>query len=129
VPAAPYARTKGTIVALTPPQTPRKPRVARTSDESHRIRAHREPAGVASALLSGFGLKELISKQDVTIVKNPGTAQMEIITKENGQIKTLKQTPQQAQGAGKAVGTVFELSDGRMVRVPGASQATPTPAP
>jgi len=85
--------------------------------------------GFMIVALSGFGLKELISKQDVTIVKNPGTAQMEIITKENGQIKTLKQTPQQAQGTGKAVGTVFELSDGRMVWVPGAAQATATPTP
>jgi hypothetical protein len=88
--------------------------------------------GFMIVALSGFGLKELISNKDVTIVKNPGTAQMEIITKENGQIKTLKQTPQQAQGTGRAVGTVFELSDGRMVWVPGgtgATQSTATPAP
>jgi len=88
--------------------------------------------GFMIVALSGFGLKELISKQDVTIVKNPGTAQMEIITKVNGEIKTLKQTPQQAQGTGTAVGTVFQLADGRMVWVPGtaaASTATPTVVP
>jgi len=88
--------------------------------------------GFMIVALSGFGLKELISKQDVTIVKNPGTAQMEIITKVNGEIKTLKQTPQQAQGTGTAVGTVFQLADGRMVWVPGtsgASVATPGVVP
>lgn len=86
--------------------------------------------GFMIVALSSFGLKELVSKGDVTIVKNPGTAQMEIITKANGEIKTLKQTPEQAQGTGKAVGTVFQLADGRMVWVPGnapASEATKTP--
>jgi hypothetical protein len=83
--------------------------------------------GFMIVALSGFGLKELISKEDVTIVKNPGTAQMEIITKENGQLKTLKRTETQAQGMGQAIGTVYKLEDGRTVWVPDdGSGSTPS---
>ena len=76
--------------------------------------------GFMVVALSSFGLKELLSDEDLTIVKNPGTEQMEIITKEEGKIKTLKRTDQQAQGQGKAVGTVYQLEDGRMVWIPGS---------
>jgi len=69
--------------------------------------------------MSSFGLKELITKQDVTIVKNPGADNMEIITKADGKIKTLKRTDKAAQGKGAAVGTVYQLDDGRMVWIPG----------
>lgn len=68
--------------------------------------------------LSSFGLKELVSKGDVTVVKNPGTAQMEIITKKDGKITRLKSTDKKAQGSGAAVGTVYKLDDGRMIWVP-----------
>jgi len=76
--------------------------------------------------MSSFGLKELITKQDVTIVKNPGTAQMEIITKADGKIKTLKRTDKSAEGKGAAVGTVYQLDDGRMVWIPGNGESAPT---
>lgn len=89
--------------------------------------------GFMVVALSSFGLKELLSDEEITIVKNPGTEQMEIITKQEGEIKTLKQTDQQAQGTGQAVGTVYRLDDGRMVWIPGSAAgggtttATPTP--
>jgi len=76
--------------------------------------------------LSSFGLKELITKGDVTVVKNPGTAEMEIITKADGKIKTLKRTDKSATGKGAAVGTVYELEDGRMVWIPGNDSSAPT---
>ena len=68
--------------------------------------------------LSGFGLTELLSADDVTIVKNPGTATMELITKEKGEIKRLKATDQSAQGEGSAIGTVYRLDDGSVIWVP-----------
>ena len=42
--------------------------------------------------LSGFGLRELLSSEDVTIVKNPGEANMELIRKEGNRIERLKAT-------------------------------------
>ncbi|MDZ4169642.1 MAG: DUF2149 domain-containing protein [Coriobacteriia bacterium] len=79
--------------------------------------------------LSSFGLQDLLSDEDITIVKNPGTAEMEIIIKDDGEVKTLKRTEQQAQGEGQAVGTVYRLEDGRMVWIPeGGTPADAVPA-
>ena len=83
--------------------------------------------GFMVVAFSGFGLKEMLSKEDVTIVKNPGAANMEIITKQGGEIRTLKRTPDQAQGKGTAVGTVYQLEDGRMVWIPGKDGGTTAP--
>lgn len=75
--------------------------------------------GFMVVALTGFGLTELLSDDQLTIVKNPGTPQMEIITKQGSKIERLKSTDEQAQGPGSAVGTVYRLRDGRMVWVPG----------
>ena len=41
------------------------------------------------ALVSRFNMTEIFSKEDYTMVKNPGKENMEIITKEGKEIKTL----------------------------------------
>jgi hypothetical protein len=79
--------------------------------------------------LTGFGLNELLSKDTVTIVKNPGQANMEIITKQGQRIERLKQTEAQAQGSGIPVGTVYRLKDGSMVWVPGGETPAQDAAP
>lgn len=80
--------------------------------------------GFMIVALTGFGLTELLSDEQLTIVKNPGTPQMEIITKQGAKIERLKSTDEQAQGPGSAVGTVYRLRDGRMVWVPGDEATT-----
>jgi len=75
--------------------------------------------------LTGFGLNELLSQDTVTLVKNPGQPNMEIITKQGSRIERLKTTNEQAQGSGIPVGTVYRLKDGSMVWVPGGSAAAP----
>ena len=79
--------------------------------------------------LSSFGLRELVTgKSDLTIVKNPGTASMEIITKTKGKIERMTTSKETAQGRGTAIGVVYRLEDGRVVWVPGGSApATATP--
>lgn len=74
--------------------------------------------GFLIVALSGFGLKELLSSEDVTIVKNPGEADMEIITKTAGRIERLERTEDMGEGRGYAVGTVYRLDDGSMIWVP-----------
>ena len=74
--------------------------------------------GFMVVALSSFGLKEILSQEQVTIVKNPGTDQMEIITKQGKKVERLKTTPEQAQGTGSAVGTVYRLDNGQLVWVP-----------
>lgn len=80
--------------------------------------------------LSGFGLNDLLSKSDVTMVKNPGKIDMELITKTNGTIKRMKATGQTVEGVGMRIGSVYRLQDGQVIWLPeteGAVGATTTP--
>ena len=72
--------------------------------------------GFLVVALSSFGLKELLSAEDVTIVKDPGTTEMEVITKSEGKIERL--TDATAAGKGAAIGTVYRLEDGQVIWVP-----------
>jgi hypothetical protein len=75
--------------------------------------------GFVLMALSSFGLRDLLSSADMTIVKNPGTASMQLITKRNGKIETLSLGTQQAGGeAAQAVGSVYRLKDGQLIWVP-----------
>ncbi len=76
--------------------------------------------GLLIMALSSFGLRDLLSNADTTIVKNPGKPDMEIITRKGGKITRLQQTGQQAEGSGTPVGTVYRLQSGEMVWVPNA---------
>jgi len=74
--------------------------------------------GFLVVALSSFGLKELLSSEDVTIVKDPGTSEMEVITKSEGRIERLTATDATASGKGAAIGTVYRLEDGQVIWVP-----------
>ena len=78
--------------------------------------------GFLIVALSGFGLIELLSAEDVTIVKNPGTANMELIRKEGQTIERLTSTDASAEGSGIAIGTVYRLDDGRVIWVPNTGE-------
>ena len=72
------------------------------------------------ALVTRFNMSEIFTKEDFTMVKNPGKADMEIITREAGAIK--RYTPsedQQTTGTrGRRVGTAYELENGEIIYVP-----------
>lgn len=74
--------------------------------------------GLLIMALSSFGLNDLLTKADTTIVKNPGTKNMEIVTRKGGKITRLKQTGKTTEGAGTPVGTVYRLESGEMIWVP-----------
>ncbi|MDR2475026.1 MAG: DUF2149 domain-containing protein, partial [Bacteroidales bacterium] len=54
------------------------------------------------AMVMHLNMTEVFTKEDFTIVKNPGKENMEIITKEGNRIN--KYTPSQEQSSGKAKG-------------------------
>jgi hypothetical protein len=85
--------------------------------------------GFLVVALSGFGLSEMLSQENMTVVKNPGTMNMEIISRQNGKITKLKATDTQVTGVGTPVGTVYQLQDGRMVWVPGTQNGETTRTP
>jgi hypothetical protein len=76
--------------------------------------------GLLVMALSSFGLNDLLTKTDTTIVKNPGKPNMEIVTRKGGKITRLKQTGKQVEGPGTPVGTVYRLQTGEMIWVPNA---------
>lgn len=71
------------------------------------------------ALVMSYNIPELFTNEDITIVKNPGQKDMQIIMKEQGKpIEILNMTDQIGGGTGEALGTAYKLADGRIVYVP-----------
>lgn len=73
------------------------------------------------ALVSRYNMTEMFSREDFTMVKNPGKENMEIITKEGEKIN--RYTPSENQDAkngsrGKKVGIAYELENGEIIYVP-----------
>lgn len=73
------------------------------------------------ALVTRFDMTEVFSKEDFTMVKNPGTEQMEIITKKGDKIE--KYTPSEndtenSNSRGKRVGVAYQLENGEIIYVP-----------
>ena len=73
------------------------------------------------ALVTHFNMTEVFSKEDFTMVKNPGTEEMEIITKKGEKIE--KYTPsdekeEDNQSRGKRVGTAYQLENGEIIHIP-----------
>lgn len=72
------------------------------------------------ALVSSMGLKEFLSNERFTMIKNPGQPNMEIITKEGEQMTRYKATElsNDASKKGKKIGTAYQLEDGQIIYVP-----------
>lgn len=73
------------------------------------------------ALVTRYDMTEMFSKEDFTIVKNPGQENMEIITKEGEKINryTPSENQDDASGRkGKRVGVAYELENGEIIYVP-----------
>ena len=72
------------------------------------------------AMVMNMNMTEVFTKEDYTIVKNPGEENMEIITRENG--KVIKYRPSENQSGsgakGKRVGVAYELENGEIIYVP-----------
>ena len=72
------------------------------------------------ALVTRFNMTELFSKEDFSLVKNPGKENMEIITKKGETIQ--RYTPSENQESvgkkGRKVGIAYELENGEIIYVP-----------
>lgn len=75
--------------------------------------------GLMLAIVTYYGLPELLSKdEEVTLVKNPGSKNMEIIKKDAKKLERYRITRDQLSGEGQRIGTVYRLKDGEVVYVP-----------
>lgn len=72
------------------------------------------------ALVTRYNMTEILSKEDFTMVKNPGKENMEIITKEGERIN--RYTPSEDRSPsgkrGKKVGIAYELENGEIIYIP-----------
>lgn len=62
------------------------------------------------------------SKQDVTIITDPGKPNMEMVVKKGERIERYKASGAIGQGEGDKAGTAYRMKDGSMIYVPEGSQ-------
>jgi hypothetical protein len=78
--------------------------------------------GFLVAALSAAGITGLLTSDNMTIVTNPGTKDMQVVVKEGDQIKKLDMSSgAQVQGVGTLLGSFYTLADGTVVYVPSGS--------
>lgn len=72
------------------------------------------------ALVTHFQMSEVFSKEDFTMVKNPGKQNMEIITKQGEKIEKYKPSDNTKQSGtrGKKVGVAYQLENGEIIYIP-----------
>ena len=71
------------------------------------------------AALSSLKLTDLLTKEDVTVVRS-GARDQTVIVKRGDRVQTLRVDPsRKVVGRGSRVGSVYRLADGRLVYVQG----------
>ena len=73
------------------------------------------------ALVSRYNMTEMFSKDNFTMVKNPGKENMEIITKDGQKINRYTPSEDQSKKSGnkgKKVGIADQLENGEIIYVP-----------
>jgi len=71
------------------------------------------------ALVMAYNVPELLSSEEsVTVVKNPGDPNMQIIIKDKDSIQILNMTEKLAGGQGVKMGTAYKLENGLVVYIP-----------
>lgn len=79
---------------------------------------------VIGALLISIAQNPLspFSAENVTVIKNEGEPNMEIIVKEGNEVKQYKSTGQIGSGNGSKAGVAYKMKDGTIVYVPEGDQ-------
>ncbi len=72
------------------------------------------------AMVMNLNMTEVFTKEDFTIVKNPGKENMEIISKEGNKINRYRPSEEESDDRkrGKRVGIAYELENGEIIYVP-----------
>lgn len=75
---------------------------------------------VIAALLLAVARNPLqpFSRDDLTVIRNAGTPQMEVIAKRGDKIERFKADGSAGAGRGVRAGTAYRMSDGSLVYVP-----------
>ncbi len=73
--------------------------------------------GMLIVTMMHFNLTELLTTEDVTIVKNPGEENMEVVIKNGTEIETLNMTEQTLTTTGRKLATLYTTPEGATVYV------------
>ncbi|ALO35437.1 hypothetical protein CMT41_12455 [Colwellia sp. MT41] len=75
---------------------------------------------IITALLIALAQNPLstFSSDDVTVIKNPGKPNMEVIVKKGKEIKQYKSTGKVGSGEGVRAGVAYKMADGSFIYVP-----------
>lgn len=65
--------------------------------------------------------------ESVTVIRNPGRPDMEIITREGSTLRRFTASGEHGKGQGEKAGTAYRLEDGRLVYVPVQAEAAADP--
>ena len=80
--------------------------------------------GFMVAVLNYLGLPEVLEQRDMTLVKDAGTPQMEIIRKKGNSIQRLRVSQSTLGGEGTRLGTAYRLKSGEVIYVPESPAST-----
>jgi hypothetical protein len=70
------------------------------------------------ALVSYMKMPEFLGNENMTVIKNAGKPEMEIIVKEGRTITKYKASEGQGSGKGRRIGVAYELENGEIIYVP-----------
>jgi len=72
------------------------------------------------SMVMRLNMTEIFTKEDFTIVKNPGKENMEIISKEGNKINkyTSSEKKDESHTTGKRIGIAYELENGEIIYIP-----------
>jgi len=62
--------------------------------------------------------------EDIVVIRNPDTPQMEMIVRQGEELKHYKSTGEIGEGEGIRAGVAYQLKDGSMIYVPEGGQKT-----
>lgn len=82
---------------------------------------------LVAALLLAIGNQPVspFSHDRVTVIRNAGTPQMEVILKDGAKVERFKAGDGQGEGRGVKAGIAYRMADGSMVYVPEAGTTAP----
>lgn len=75
------------------------------------------------ALVMHLQVTEMLTEDEVTLVKNPGQENMEIIVKKGNEIERYKASGERGEGKGRRVGVAYQLESGEVIYVPESGAA------
>lgn len=70
------------------------------------------------AMLAYHRMPDLLTQDEVTVIRNPGKADMEILVKKGKKLEHYKAVDRSSGGRGVEIGTAYRLQSGEVIYIP-----------